>query len=78
MPTGPKAEGRPAMEPMDLLADTRRSLAQAIRRLEAINNGVPIAPPLTRDDAINVVTEQIGVFESVLRRYKGRDDTYRA
>lgn len=74
MPTGSKAEPRPPMEPMDLLADTRRSLAQAIRQLEAINNGVPIAPPLTRDDAINVVTEQIGVFESVLRRYKGRDN----
>ena len=72
MPTGPKGERPPAVEPMDLLADTRRSLDQAIRQLEAINGGVPIAPPLTRDDAINVVTEQIGVFECVLRRYKGR------
>ena len=66
------------MEPMDLLADTRRRLDQALRQLEEINSGVPIAPPLTRDDAINVVTEQIGVFESVLRRYKGRDDAYRS
>ena len=77
MPLGPEAERRRAMEPMDLLADTRRSLAQAIRQLEAINNGATIAPPLTRDDAINVVTEQIGVFESVLRRYKERDDAHR-
>lgn len=77
MHRGPKAERPPAMEPMDLLADTRRSLDQAIRQLEAINSGVPIAPPLTRDDAINVVTEQIGVFESVLRRYKGREDASR-
>jgi len=77
MPIGPKAERGHAIEPMDLLADTRRSLAQAIRQLEAINNGVAIAPPLTRDDAINVVTEQIGVFESVLRRYKRRDDSRR-
>jgi hypothetical protein len=46
MPLGPEAGRRPAMEPMDLLADTRRSLARAIRHLEAINNGVPIAPPL--------------------------------
>ena len=78
MPLGPEAERRPAVEPMDLLADTRRSLAKAIRQLEAINNGVLIAPPLTRDDAINVrQTEQIGVFESVLRRYKERDDAHR-
>ena len=77
MPTGPKGERPPAIEPMDLLADTRRSLDLAIRQLEAINSRVPIAPPLTRDDAINVVTEQIGVFESVLRRYKGRKNPSR-
>ena len=57
------------MEPMDLLADTRRYLADAIRQLAAIEAGAPIAQPLTRDHAINIVTEQIGVFESVVRRY---------
>jgi hypothetical protein len=66
--------GRKRMEPMDLLADTRRSLADAIRQLEAINADVPIARPLTREEAINIVTEQIGLFESVLRRYGGRND----
>lgn len=61
--------GITGMEPMDLLADTRRSLADAIRQLAAIEAGAPIAKPLTREQAINIVTEQIGLFESVLRRY---------
>ena len=61
------------MEPMDLLADTRRYLAEAIRQLEAIEAGAPIAKPLKREEAINIITEQIGLFESVLRRYGGRD-----
>ena len=65
------------MEPMDLLADTRRSLAAAIKQLEEINAGVPIAKPLTREQAINIVTEQIGLFESVLRRYGDRDNSHR-
>ena len=47
------------MEPMDLLADTRRYLASAIKQLEAINAGAPIAEPVTREQAINIVTEQI-------------------
>jgi hypothetical protein len=62
------------MEPMDLLADTRRYLAAAIEQLEAINAGAPIAKPVTQDQAINILTEQIGLFESVLRRYGGRDN----
>jgi hypothetical protein len=45
------------MEPMDLLADTRRYLASAIKQLEAINAGAPIAEPVTREQAINIVTE---------------------
>ena len=28
--------------------------------------------PVTREQAINILTEQIGLFESVLRRYGGR------
>jgi hypothetical protein len=60
------------MEPMDLLADTRRYLDAAIRQLAAIEAGAPIAKPLKREEAINIVTEQIGLFESVLRRYGGR------
>ena len=65
------------MEPMDLLADTQRYLAEAIKQLEAINAGAPIAKPVTREQAINIVTEQIGLFESVLRRYGLRDNTDR-
>ena len=61
------------MEPMDLLADTRRYLADAIGQLAAIEAGAPIAKPLKRDQAINIVTEQIGLFESVLRRYGGKE-----
>ena len=57
------------MEPMDLLANSRRWLADATKQLEEINAGAPIAEPLTREQAINIVTEQIGLFESVLRRY---------
>jgi hypothetical protein len=59
------------VETMDLVADARRSLAAAVRQLEAINAGVPIAEPLTREQAIEIVTEQIGLFESVLRRHGG-------
>ena len=66
--------GGNAMKPMDLLADTRRYLASAIKQLEAINAGAPIAEPVTREQAINIVTEQIGLFESVLRRYGGREN----
>ena len=65
------------MEPMDLLADTQRYLAEAIKQLEAINAGAPIAKPVTREQAINIVTEQIGLFESVLRRYELRENTDR-
>ena len=50
---------------------TRRYLDAAIRQLAAINGGAAIAKPLTREQAINIVTEQIGLFESVLRRYGG-------
>ena len=62
------------MELMDLLADTRRYLAAAIKQLETINAGAPIAKPVTREQAVNIVTEQIGLFESVLRRYGGREN----
>ena len=65
------------MEPMDLLADTQRYLAEAIKQLEAINAGAPIAKPVTREQAVNIVTEQIGLFESVLRRYGLRENTDR-
>jgi hypothetical protein len=65
------------MEPMDLLADTRRYLSEAIKKLAAIEAGAPIAKPLTREEAINIVTEQIGLFESVLRRYGSRQNTDR-
>ena len=59
------------MEPMDLLTDTRRYLASAIKQLEAINARAPIAEPVTREQAINIVTEQIGLFESVLLDMEG-------
>jgi hypothetical protein len=62
------------MKPVDLLADTRRYLAAAIKQLEAITVGAPIAKPVTREQAVNIVTEQIGLFESVLRRYGGREN----
>ena len=62
------------MEPMDLLAKTRRHLASAVKQLELIDAGAPIAQPVTTEQAINLVTEQIGLFESVLRRYGARDN----
>ena len=43
-----------------------------IRQLAAIEAGAPTAKPLTREEAINIVTERIGLFESVLRRYGSR------
>jgi hypothetical protein len=65
------------MESMDLLADTERYLAAAVRQLEAIHAGAPIAQPVTREQAVNIVTEQIGLFESVLRRYGRRENADR-
>jgi len=65
------------MEPIDLLADTRRYLEAAIRQLAAIEAGAPIAKSLTREEAINIVTEQIGLFESVLRRYGSKQNANR-
>jgi hypothetical protein len=62
------------MEPIDLLADTRGYLDSAIRQLAAIEAGAPIVRPLTREEAVNIMTEQIGLFASVLRRYGGRND----
>jgi hypothetical protein len=44
------------MEPMDLLAETRRHLPSAIRQLEGINAGAPIAWPVTTEQAINLET----------------------
>jgi hypothetical protein len=67
----------PVLEAVDLLAETRRALADAVRQLAAINAGVPIAKPLTKQQAINIVTEQIGLFESVLRQYGEGDDSRR-
>jgi hypothetical protein len=62
-----------AAGPIQTVADTRRNLAAAIKQLEAINAGAPIANQLTREQAIDIVTEQIGLFESVLRRYRSRE-----
>jgi hypothetical protein len=72
-----RSTGEQRMEPMDLLADTRRYLADAIRQLAAIEAGAPIAKPLKKEEAINIVTEQIGLFESVLRRYGARQNADR-
>jgi hypothetical protein len=57
------------MGPMDLLADTRRSLPDPIRQLATTEAGAPVARPLKREQAIDIAAEQIGLFESVLRRY---------
>lgn len=62
---------------VDLLADTRRCLTQAIEQLAAINAGAPIARPLLRKQAVNIVTEQIGLFESVLRQYDNENGDWR-
>jgi hypothetical protein len=51
---------------------TRENLSpDAIRQLAAIEAGAPIGKPLTRGQAIDIVTEHIGLFESVLRRCGG-------
>ena len=62
--------GRKRMKRMDLLADTRQCLSDAIRQLAAIEAGAPIARPLSREDAINIVAERIGLCERLLRRYE--------
>jgi hypothetical protein len=65
-----QSTGENGMEPMDLLADTRRYLADAIRQLEVINAGAPIAKPLSKEQAITIVTEQIGRVAPIWRRGK--------
>jgi hypothetical protein len=57
--TSPHARARVnAIQPMDLLAESRRYLASAIKQLEAINAGAvhTIAQPVTTEEAINTVT----------------------
>ena len=46
------------------------TLSDAIRQLAAIEAGAPIARPLSREDAINIVAERIGLCERLLRRYE--------
>ena len=50
------------------------AMARAIGQLEGIDAGAPIAEPLTREQAINIATERIGLFESVLRPYGRREN----
>jgi len=43
-----------------------------IRQLAAIEAGAPIAKPLTREEAINIVTEQIGLSECLSEKILNR------
>ena len=58
----------------DILADTKRYRAEAIQALTAIKNGVPPNSGTSPEEAIQILKENIEIFESVLRRYGWRDD----
>ncbi len=63
------------MESMaDILADTKRKRAEAIQTLEAVNAGAQLSPGLTREEAIELLNDNIAHYDRVIKRYGWRDD----
>jgi hypothetical protein len=63
------------METMaDILADTKRYRAEAIKMLQAVKAGARLAHGMSRDEAIQILTENIAQYDRVLHRYGWRDD----
>jgi hypothetical protein len=57
----------------DILADTRRYLAEAIRTLDSVKAGAKLAPGMTREEAIQTLGEAIALYEKTLRQYGGEE-----
>ena len=53
----------------DILADTRRYRDEAIKTLSDVNGGGLLAAGMTREEAIQILTENIETYEAVLRRH---------
>jgi len=59
----------------DILADTKRYRDEAVKTLAAIHAGTArLAPGMTKENAIQILTENITQYDSVIRRYGWRDD----
>jgi hypothetical protein len=58
----------------DILADTKRYRDEAISMLKAVKAGAKLAPGMTPEDAIQILQENIALYEKTLRRYGWRDN----
>jgi hypothetical protein len=57
-------------------AYTMQRRDEAIRILEAVQAGAALATGMTRERAVQMLTESIVFYEQMLRRYGWRDDAY--
>jgi len=62
----------------DILADTKRYLGEAIVTLAAVRAGARLSPGMTREEAIEILSENIATYEKILRRYGWRDNADRS
>lgn len=53
----------------DILADTRRYRDEAIKTLSDVKGGGLLAEGMTREEAIQILIENIETYEGVLRRH---------
>src|ERR1700730_8919787 len=57
------------LEPItDILAETARCHAEAIQILEAVESGAELAAGMTREQAVQILTESITFYELMLRQ----------
>ena len=63
------------MEPAtDIIAYTMRCRDEAIQILEVVEAGAALATGMTRERAVQMLTESIVFYEQMLRRNGWRDD----
>ena len=61
----------------DILADTQRHRDEALWMIERINaTAVRLAPGMTKEKAVRILTENIVHYDNVIRRYVCRSDDF--
>ena len=66
------------LEPItDIIAYIIECRDEAIQILEAVQAGAALAAGMTRERAVQMLTESIVFYEQMLRRYGWRDDAPR-
>lgn len=58
----------------DIVADTRRYRDEALAGLAKLLAGGPVAPGMSREQAIATLKNSIEIFDETLRHYGWRDD----